>query len=239
MKIPENFNGFKIAVIADLHNHRFGNNQERLIKQLLEQNPDIVVLAGDVIDKRDKDLTNVKIFLAGISGLFPIYSIPGNHDYMHPVIFDKLFDLYQKYGVTFMDGNTELIERGNQSIAISSAELKHPEPGDLYSIDKSPTPVYKDKFNILLHHFGNEFDIISDEYDLILSGHVHGGVVRIFNTAVFSGIKRRPFFPKYSKGVYRKESGSVMVLSAGLGNTLIPRFNNPREIVIVTLKTRE
>ena len=238
-KLPINFDGFKIAVIADLHSHRFGKKQEKLIELILKQNPDIVVLAGDVINRRDRNMTNVNDFLAGISGKFPVYAIPGNHDYFYPKKFEKLFNLYNEYGVICIDGDTELMERGDQLIVISSPKMKRPKRGDIYSIDKSPTPVYNHEFNILLHHFGNEFDIISDEYDLVLSGHVHGGLVRIFNKGLFNTMKRSPFFPKYSKGIYRKESGSIMVLSAGLGNAIIPRFNNPREIVMVTLKVKK
>jgi len=234
--LPSNFDGFKIAVIADLHNHRFGKNQEELIDKILEQEPDIVILAGDVLDKHSRDMTNVKNFLEGISEEFTIIAIPGNHDYLRPSVFDDLYDLYCENEVIFLDGETELIEKEGEFIVFSSAELKPQKKGSLYSIEKSPEPEYKNEFNILLHHFGNEFDIISDEYKLVISGHVHGGIVRLFGKGLINASKRQPLFPKYSKGVYRKESGSVMVLSAGLGDALIPRFNNPREIVMITLK---
>ena len=238
-KLPSNFNGFKIAVIADLHSHRFGRNQEILIQRILNQEPDIIVLAGDIIDKNDRDITNVQDLLRGISAADhpPIYSIPGNHDFMNKMIFGDLLALYRDYNINFIYGDTVLIEREGQLIALSSAELKNCEPEDSYSIDESPVPDYKDEFNILLHHYGNEFDLISDEYDLVISGHVHGGLIRFFGRGLINTVIRKPFFPKYSKGVYRKESGSVMVLSAGLGNAIIPRINNPREIVIITLNT--
>lgn len=237
-KLPANFDGYKIAVIADLHNLGFGKNQKKLIELIFEQNPDIIVLAGDIIDKRSSDMTNVEDLLKGISDKFPIYAIPGNHDYYRSSRFDKLSGLYREYGVIFMDGDTVPVERDGQLVVLSSAELKHWVRGDIYSIDKSPTPVYKNEFNILLHHFGNEFDIISDDYDLVLSGHVHGGVIRLFSRGLFNTMRKKPFFPKYSKGVYRKESGSIMVLSAGLGDSIVPRFNNHREIVMVNLKVR-
>jgi len=237
-RLPVNFDGYKIAVIADLHNHRFGKNQKKLIKMVLDQEPDMIVLAGDVIDKHDKIITNTEDFLKGISGKCPIFAIPGNHDYMHPPVFEKLFKLYRKYGVTFLDGDTVPVEKEGQLIVVSSPELKHYEKGDLYSIERSPTPLYKNEFNILLHHYGNEFDILSDEYDLVLTGHVHGGLIRLFGKGLINANKRKPFFPKYSKGIYQKQSGSVMVLSAGLGDAIIPRFNNPREIVIVNLRAK-
>ena len=238
-KLPSNFDGFKIVLIADLHSYSFGSAQDKLIERILEQAPDVVVLAGDVIDKRDNEMTNVEALLAGITGMFPIYAVPGNHDYNTTERFNKLFALYREYGVIFFDGRTVVIEREDQLIAFSSPELKHFTPGDIYSIDKSPTPVHKNEFNILMHHFGNEFDLISDEYDLMLSGHVHGGLIRLFGKGLINASIKKSFFPKYSKGVYRKESGSVMVLSAGLGNAILPRFNNPREIVAITLTISE
>jgi len=234
-KLPSNFDGFKIVLIADLHSHLFGSDQEKLIERILEQKPDLVVLAGDIVDKRDNEMTNVEALLSGITGMFQIYSIPGNHDYNTAKQFDKLLALYHKYGVIFLDGRTSIIEREDQLIAFSSPELKHFTPGDIYSIDESPTPVYKNEFNILMHHYGNEFDIISDEYDLVLSGHVHGGLIRLFGKGLINASVKKSFFPKYSKGLYRKESGGVMVLSAGLGDAILPRFNNPREIVAITL----
>ena len=235
--IPQSFDGFRIAVITDLHSHRFGKNQTKLVEHILKQAPDIVVLVGDIIDKSDRNITNVRALLAGISGKFPVYATAGNHELENPAQFNKLLNAYSEYGVIFLDGQTVLLEREDHLIALSSLKivLKY---GRIW-IENDSEPLYKEEFNILLHHFGNEFDIISDEYDLVISGHVHGGIIRIFNRGLIGYNEKVVFFPKYSKGVYRKESGSVMVLSAGLGNTTIPRINNPREIVIVTLEVME
>ena len=233
-RLPESFNGFKIAVIADLHSHSFGKNESKLIESVMEQNPDMVVLAGDIINKRDRNTANVRSLLAGICGTFPVYAVAGNHEFENPSRFAELLNVYREYGVIFLDGQTVLFKRGEHLIAISSQKLVPRYGRNNYWINNNTAPLYKDEFNIFLHHFGNEFDAISDEYDLVISGHVHGGVIRIFKTGLFGHGKKR-IFPKYSKGVYRKESGSVMVLSAGLGNTIIPRINNPRELVIITL----
>ena len=232
--LPLSFNGFKILLIADLHNCNFGKNQEKLIKCILDETPDIVVLAGDIIDKHNNNIINIRHLLAGIFGYFPIYAIPGNHEYINEKMLPELINLYKEFDVVFLDGDTLLLNKGEHSVAISSAKLNY-EPGKIYSLDQSPTPVFISEFNILLHHFGNEFDKISDEYDLILSGHIHGGIIRLFNKGLFNANIKNPFFPKYSKGIYKKESGSIMVLSAGLGSAILPRFNNPKEIVIITL----
>ena len=231
--LPENFDGFKIAVITDFHNDRFGKNQTKLIKPVLEQNPDMVVLVGDTLDKGDRDIKNVRTFLAGIQGISPVYATAGNHEFENPALFTELLNAYREYGVVFLDGQTVLLEREDQQIAISSQKLV-PGPRKAYWINNDTKPLNKNSFNIFLHHFGNEFDMISDEYDLVISGHIHGGIIRIFKTGLF-GQGKKLIFPKYSKGVYRKESGSVMVLSGGLGSTVFPRINNRREIVIITL----
>ena len=236
--LPESFDGFKIAVISDLHSHRFGKNQSKLLERIAEQAPDIVVLIGDIINKEDKDIKNIREFLAGICGVFPVYAIAGNHELENPAQFNRLLSAYREYGVVFLNGQTELLEREEHLIAISSQKIT-PGSGKIHWTEIDAEPLYKDEFNILLHHFGNEFDMISDEYDLVISGHVHGGIIRIFNKGLIGYDEKVLFFPKYSKGVYRKESGSVMVLSAGLGDASIPRINNPREIVIVTLEVVE
>ena len=235
-RLPKTFDDFKIAVVSDLHSYRFGKNQKKLVGSILEQNPDIVVLAGDIIDKRDEDVANVRELLAGICGVFPVYAIAGNHEMENPAQFYELLKTYREYGVIFLNGQTVLLEKGEHLIAIGSKRFV---PGKTYCIDVETAPLYKDEFNVLLFHFGNEFDMVSDEYDLVISGHVHGGIIRIFNRGLIGYDQKATFSPKYSKGVYRKDSGSVMVMSAGLGDAIFPRINNPREIVILTLKVME
>ena len=236
-KLPSKFDGFKILVLADLHGHLFGEKQEELINVILGEAPDIIVCPGDLMDKNNSDMTSIRLLLEGISGKFPIYMVPGNHDYVTTKRFDELLQLIRhEHGVVFSDGRTMRVRREDQMIVLTSLKLLEYKPENPYSIDVCPPPVYKDEFNILMHHFGNEFDILSDEYDLVLAGHVHGGLFRLFGKGLVNASTKNPFFPKYSKGVYRKKSGSVMVLSAGLGDTFLPRFNNPREIVVITLR---
>jgi len=235
LKIPPSFNEFRIVLVADLHSRNFGKNQDLLIERIVQQNPDIVVLAGDIISSKDRNVTNVRALLQGISGLCPVYAAAGNHEFDNPVLFPELIDVYREYGVVFLDGNTVEIKKADQVIALSSTKL-YPKTKGVYWLADETTPLYKNEFNILLHHFGNEFNIISEEYDLVLAGHVHGGIIRIFGVGLL-GNRNSPFFPKYTKGLYQKQSGSIMVLSAGLGNAGIPRINNPREIAVIVLKT--
>ena len=231
--LPGNFNGFKIAVIADLHSYHFGKKMDAFADQILEQAPDIAILAGDIINKGEKNISNVRAFLGAIHGICPIYATAGNHELENPFLFAELLKAYDEYGVIFLDGQTVLLERGEHRIAISSQKLV-PKPRKSNWINSETKPLNSGAFNVFIHHFGNEFDMISDDYDLVISGHVHGGIIRVFNRGVI-GNKTFQLFPRYSKGVYRKDSGSVMVLSAGMGNTVVPRINNPRELVIITL----
>lgn len=234
-KLPDSFDGFKIAVIADLHSHRFGKGQKKLMDRIIEQRPDIVVLAGDIIDKGDKNILNVRELLDGISGVFPVYAIAGNHEMENSAQFSELLKAYSEFGVVFLDGQTVYLKRGDHQIALSGQKSVY---GDRYWAGQSDRPPGMNDFTILLYHFGNEFDKVPDWYDLVISGHVHGGIIRIFNRGMvgYNDKQKRSFFPKYSKGVYRKESGSIMVLSAGLGDTIMPRINNRREIVVITLR---
>ncbi len=79
-KIPAEFNGYKIVQISDLHNKNFGKNQERLLKKIKEISPDIIVVTGDLIDRRKYDLETAIVFIRGAQKIAPVYYISGNHE---------------------------------------------------------------------------------------------------------------------------------------------------------------
>lgn len=234
--LPEAFEGYTVIGIADLHGHRFGEGQEKLISAIKAQHPDLIVLLGDIIDKRDSNTENVRELLQGIAGLSPIYAVAGNHEFENPVIFQELLQLYREYGVIYLDDEAAWIEKDSQYIVICGGKISNDDQGNFW-IDNNARPEAEESFNILLHHFGNKFNQISDQYNLVLSGHIHGGVVRLFGRGLLGN--DISFLPKYDRGVFRKESGSVMALSAGLGDSGLPRFFNRREIVRITLENHK
>ena len=240
-KLPCELNGLKIALIADLHNTRFGEAQEELISATLQEDPDIVVLCGDILDSTNQDFTAIEELLKGISHL-PVFAVYGNHE-NRVSIFDRgdLAKLYKSYGVTLLVDESETLSINGAEICISGMD----DPafwgrGDLEFVENNPPDVTpsKDAFNILLCHRANVYPAINDlGFDLVLAGHLHGGHVRIpFVGGLIS--PNRELFPKYTSGVY-SEADSVMVVSRGLGNsTDFPRLFNSPELVFITLLSK-
>lgn len=243
-KIPDEFNGFRIVHISDLHNKKFGKNQERLLRKIRTVSPDIIVVTGDLIDRRKYDLDTAIVFINGAIKIAPVYYVSGNHeawsgDYKN--ISCKLLSC----GVQILDDNKVKLIKGKGKIEILGVS----DPDFLTSDYMDGTDSSKMKehlkglsddsvFQILLSHRPELFDLYAKEnIDLIFSGHAHGGQFRI----PFIGGLVAPdqgLFPKYTSGVYTQNQ-STMIVSRGLGNSIIPiRIFNRPEIVVVTLQSK-
>ena len=243
-KIPDEFNGFKIVQISDLHNKRFGKNQKNLLQKIEEVSPDIIVITGDLIDRRRYDLDTAIIFIKGAMEIAPIYYVSGNHeawsnDYKN--ISQRLLDC----GVHILDD--ERIKLIKDQAKIEILGLSDPdfltsgymEGTDISKLKEHLTHFSDDSiFQILLCHRPELFNLYVDEsIDLIFCGHAHGGQFRI----PFIGGLVAPdqgLFPKYTSGSHMKNQ-STMFVSRGLGNSIIPvRIFNRPEIVVVTLQSQ-
>jgi len=242
-KIPEEFNGFRIVHISDLHNKQFGQNQEPLLKKIHAVSPDIIVVTGDMIDRRKYDLDNAMVFINGAMKIAPVYYVSGNHeawsgDYKN--ICEKLLSS----GVQILDDTKAKLFKGKGKIEILG--LSDPDFLTSSYMDGTNSSKLKEHlerlsddavFQILLCHRPELFDIyVSENIDLIFSGHAHGGQVRI----PFIGALVAPdqgLLPKYTSGAYTKNQ-STMIVSRGLGNSIIPiRIFNRPEIIVVTLRS--
>lgn len=229
-KIPDAFQDYKIVLISDLHHENFGSNQSALISAVAEQSPDIVVMTGDIVDEDHTDLKPIEDLLKGISDLCPIYYISGNHDVSSTTVvqYSALQTLFEKYGVYDIDDSQVVLQKGDDEILLTGQEWR-----SIYVADylEPADPSY---FNILLYHGSDCFDLISPfGYDLVLSGHTHGGLIRlpfvgglITNTGAI--------FPKYAGGAYT-QGVSTLISSRGLGDAALPRFYNRPELVVITL----
>lgn len=229
-KLPQAFEGYRIVVVSDLHHKNFGSHQSELLERIRAAKPDMIALTGDIVDEKHTNMTSTEDFLRGISQMAPVYYVNGNHELDRDAKFqyEQLLGMLEEYGITNLNGKEEVIERQGQEIMLT---------GVAYSGDNIVNRLaYADesKFNILLYHCSDAFGKISSYgYDIILSGHTHGGVVRLpFVGGVFGNA--RDFFPKYAGGVFM-EHQSTLFSSRGLGDAEIPRFYNPPEIVVVTL----
>lgn len=229
-KIPAEFDGYKILQISDLHCKNFGTEQSDLISSIHACNPDIIVLTGDIIDDTLISIKPVYDLIAGLNQQYPIYFITGNHE-LEPSAsksYGDMLDIFKSFNVTLLDDSTMALEKNGRSIHLHGQKFR-----SKYIVNYLE-PANENHFNILLYHASDFFDLIAPfNYDLILSGHIHGGVVRL---PIVGGLLSADgsLFPKYDRGKYTMQH-STLIVSAGLGDASIPRFYNNPEIVLITL----
>lgn len=243
-KLPKKFNGFKILHISDLHNKDFYGRLTNIINDI---NPDIIVITGDLIDRRKTNLDVAKGFIKEIVKIAPTYYVSGNHEQLSNH-YIELKEILKNSNVTNVDNRYTTISIEDSEIGlmgIADPAINRKENNNFVgknpsymrsSLDKLNKNINSD-FNILLSHRPEQFDVYKEfGLDLVFSGHVHGGQIRI---PLIGGILApdQGFFPKYSQGMHTEGSTS-MVVSRGLGNSLFPFrvFNRP-EVVVVMIFT--
>ena len=228
-KVPEGFDGYRIVHISDFHCKEFGDGESDLIAMIRNAEPDLILFTGDSIDD-EHSLDNYRDLITGIYDVAPIYYVNGNHEYDSSAPLAEMKELNEKYQVHDLNDASVVVEHNGDSILLSGLDFRLTMRGLRNNIDYTNTTM----FNILLYHGTDKFDGIAPyNYDLVLSGHTHGGIVCLpFIGGIISNQKE--LFPKYDSGVYT--SGlSTMISSRGLGDASIPRFHNPREVICITL----
>ena len=241
-KLPQAFDNYKIAQVSDIHCDRVGLSDLSFIKKIKDFNPDIIVITGDVLDSYNNDMDIAYNILSQLAIIAPCYFVSGNHELRLPEEYEQLINIMKKLNITYMNNSKQLITKDNESINLVGVEdynffknedkLNH-RANFIKTLEELYSPNH---FNILLSHRPEKFPIYSDiKYDLIFSGHAHGGQWRIpFIGGIFS--PSQGFFPKYTNGNYVLED-STLIVSQGLGNSSFPiRINNRIELVLATLK---
>ena len=235
-KLPESFDGCKVVQLSDLHGMRFGAENQRLVELVRQQEPDIIVLTGDIAGK-DGALDNVEPLLSGIEGLAPTYYVNGNHEWADGCV-EEIEALMKRHGVTCLSNEIELLYRGEDSIAIVGAEDPNGRADMIkpWGLSLRLGELYSDHFSLWLAHRNDYIQMYSDiGTDLILCGHGHGGIVRLPFVGGLLNVNRS-FGAEYESGVYSTPHFQ-MVVSRGLGNSIpVPRLFNRPELVAVTLR---
>ena len=241
-RIPQGFEGFRIAQVSDLHNAEFGEGNEKLIQLLSQTDPDIIVLTGDLIDSRHTDIEIALDFARQAIKLAPVYYVSGNHEARVREYEDLKMGLAEA-GVVILENQNVQITREGESITLMGIDDPSFQEdylfGDSESVARQAIDDLQNEsegYTILLSHRPELFDLYVDTgMDLVFSGHAHGGQFRL----PFVGGLVAPnqgFFPKYDAGQFTEEN-TTMIVSRGVGNSIIPiRFNNRPEIVLVTLR---
>lgn len=254
-KVPKSFVDFKILQLSDLHCREFGKNNSRLIKKINKINPDIIIATGDMFSTSlDIDESFYKL-CEELIDKYPIYYSLGNHETILRTskISDKIWiedylNKIKNLGVYLLDNAMITLSRNNENINIYGLTLpmafyrrrfnKERDQKIELKSDFIENLIGKPKFNefnVLLAHNPLNFEAYAKwGSDLIFSGHVHGGAVRV----PFIGGLLSPeiaFLPKYKEGFYIKNN-SIMIVSRGLGNSSMPlRILNGPEIVLTIL----
>lgn len=245
-KIPKSFDGYKIVHLSDIHSKKFGKNNRKLIDKINEINPDIIIMSGDIVDKRKGNIFEYANSLDELFKKYKAYYAIGNHELglIYPS-YKNYINYIEKLGAYVIIDGKEKLYKDNDYIVINALRFKMNYQSENmigkkreYQIEYMKNklkPIDESKFNILIAHDPENFDMYKKIHmDLIFSGHVHGGIIRIGKICLFS--PRRKFFPKYSYGM-TTEGSTTIITSAGMGKATLPiRVFNPPEIGIITLK---
>lgn len=227
-RIPSDFDGFRIVQLSDLHCKYFGDNQSKLITAVRKLSPDVIFFTGDMIDGDHSSIMPVSDLLDGISTIAPIYAVSGNHEGDSTNMKAALNQLYRKHNVTVLNNSSVSIMNGDSEIKITGSDNAL-MPNNIPFADTN-------QFNILLYHYSNLFRPIAvKNYDLVFSGHTHGGIIRL---PIIGGLIANDLslFSEFDSGMYTIEN-STLISSRGLGDASIPRFNNRPEVILTILKT--
>lgn len=239
-ELPAEFDGLRLAVVADPHGS-FMQAGSELAARIAEEKVDVILLLGDMLDERAPDFEAFSGFLTEIAEIAPAYAVSGNHDRWHNY-YRKLKLLYIDCGITFLDDGDFTLKRGDASlrfVGFADPDFWTAEPpaGAMdAAVQAHPAG---DGFDILLFHRANVFECVADAgYELVISAHLHGGVVRL--PLIGPVFKKLPVGDMtYAGGKYVRGQ-TTLIVSRGLGNnTEVPRIFNRPELAVITLKTSE
>ena len=242
-RIPDEFSGYRIAQVSDLHNTKIGRSNETLLSLLQEIDPSIIAITGDLIDSRKTDVETALEFAAEAVKIAPCYYISGNHE-ARIADYTSIKEELAALGVTILDDTAVTLTAGSESIRLLGIEDPSFQTDYLHGdsesvISKKLQTLTEDDnhFQILLSHRPELFSTYSQyNVNLVLSGHAHGGQFRL---PLIGGLyaPNQGVFPKYDAGIYA-DGETQMVVSRGIGNSIIPlRINNNPELVLIELQS--
>lgn len=248
--------GTKVLFLSDLHNQRYGRGNIRLLARIRKEAPDMVLIGGDMlVGKEGQDCSVAVEFVTALTAFCPVYYANGNHEQRMKEQPEKYGDVYVKYKKDLSDAGVHFLENESEEVHLKGAELrltgleipanhftrfkKKELTQEMLELCVGRSSNKKNYYKILLAHNPTYMkEYLKWGADLVLSGHLHGGMVRIpgLGGVVSPGFK---LFPKYSGGCY-EETGQTVVVSRGLGSHTIPvRLFNPAEVIVLEFHTCE
>lgn len=238
----------RLALLSDLHNKSFGRGNEKLLAAIRETAPDGILVAGDMLTaEKDADFAPALSLMEALSARYRVYYGMGNHECRlglcperYPGVYSGYLAGLKKAGIDPLINETVYLQESN--IAVCGSQIDDTyyrrlqrEPMEAGYLTKLLGVPDREKFQLLIAHNPNFFEAYREwGADLVVSGHVHGGIMRL---PVLGGVLSPAFtlFPKYDGGMFR-ENGSTMILSRGLSSHTLPiRIFNPGELVVIDL----
>lgn len=247
-KLPEYTKNLKIVHISDVHSKLFGKNNCKAIQMINEIKPDIVVMTGDIISQYEKNIDGFIEKYRQIYEKYPVFYSIGNHEQkLGHEKYTYYIDKLKKLGVHVIVNGNEKYYTNEDYIVINALEFTEDKTikkftdeikqREIKSMKNKLGHIDNSKYNILLAHDAENFEMYRElGVDLVLSGHVHGGLIRIGKLCLLSPRKR--FFPKYSYGI-NVSNNTTIIASSGMGPSRlhIRLFNRP-EIVEININRK-
>lgn len=238
-KNPEIKQSFKIVQLTDLHNYEFGSQNHRLVEKVIQEEPDVIFLTGDILNEYEERTDILINLIKKLTLVVPVYSSLGNHEvkYMEHTDNTNLITMMEQAGAVVLEKQYVDTEINGVQVRIGGIYGYVLAPDKKEGVEQEFMEDFQntDRFKILLSHIPEGLLLWKGmEYwdvDLVFSGHVHGGQVRLpFIGGLYD--PEEGYFPTYTKGMFECGNGKL-ILSAGLGSSRgRPRVNNLPELVV-------
>lgn len=242
--LPDAFDGFRVVQLSDLHKRVYPHRERRLLQKVQQCQPDIIVITGDLVSRSVTDFTERTALLNALRQMAPVYLSLGNHEWdMQPQQMAAYQAMVKQSGCVLLENETVTLQRNGMVCYLAGASLRigiyhdavfaYRDLESYTAADLTADLGETKGCTILLAHspFPAE-SYFTWGADLTLSGHVHGGIVRL---PIIGGLlsPERRFLPQYSKGIYEKD-GRYLYVNCGIGKL---RLGNPSEVAEITLRS--
>lgn len=245
--VPNGLEGLRILLLSDLHCNPLICNNKKVLRRFKAEQPDVILLAGDMISKYGKkENLRVPAFLKKLTEIAPVVYGMGNHEEVLRTNCPETFNAYRRQveemGIHIPDNETVTLILQGKNIDFAGLTLKHEY---YYKRKRRMLPgeateelvIEHPERTVLLAHFPDHFPAYAKLAPLVVSGHNHGGIIRL--PVVGGFISPQLYLPPYTRGCYT-EGDSTMVVSAGIGSHSLPaRLFNRVEYCVINTKTRK
>ena len=222
----------RLAILTDLHSCAYGEGQKELLTAVDTLKPDAVLLGGDVLDDRLPETAGWQT-VAALAGKYPCAYVTGNHEWWSGEA-ERMCAQMESLGVAVLRGASVVWTLNGQSIVVCG--IDDPDSG-AEQLHTAAETAEENTFTVLLAHRPEKIgEYLQYPFDLIVSGHAHGGQWRL--PGLIDGLyaPHQGLFPKYTGGRYDFD-GSIFLVSRGLAreSTVVPRFFNRPELVLAEI----